>query len=40
LKTSPEMADRIERAILENAGLIAERILENDGPAPDDDAEA
>jgi recombination protein RecA len=40
LKTSPEMADRIERAIRENAGLIAERILENDGPAADDDAEA
>jgi recombination protein RecA len=39
LKTSPEMADRIERAIRENAGLIAERILENDGPAADDDAE-
>jgi recombination protein RecA len=40
LKTSPEMADRIERAIRENAGLIAERILENDGPAADDDVEA
>ncbi|MGH8323293.1 MAG: recombinase RecA [Steroidobacteraceae bacterium] len=40
LKTSPEMADRIERAIRENAGLIAERILEQDGPAEDDDAEA
>ena len=40
LKTSPEMADRIERAIRENAGLIAERILENDGPSADDDAEA
>ena len=40
LKTSPEMADRIERAIRENAGLIAERILENDGPTADDDAEA
>jgi recombination protein RecA len=40
LKTSPETADRIERAIRENAGLIAERILEDDGPAPDDDAEA
>ena len=40
LKTSPETADRIERAIRENSGLIAERILENDGPAPDDDAEA
>ena len=38
LKTSPETADRIERAIRENAGLIAERILENDGPSPDDDA--
>ncbi|HEX9169207.1 MAG TPA: recombinase RecA [Roseiarcus sp.] len=40
LKTSPETADRIERAIRENAGLIAERILENDGPVADDDAEA
>jgi recombination protein RecA len=40
LKTSPEMADRIERAIRENAGLIAERILENDGPSAEDDAEA
>ena len=40
LKTSPEIADRIERAIRENAGLIAERILENDGPSADDDAEA
>jgi recombination protein RecA len=40
LKTSPEMADRIEHAIRENAGLIGERILENDGPAADDDAEA
>jgi len=40
LKTSPETAERIERAIRENAGLIAERILENDGPAADDDAEA
>jgi recombination protein RecA len=40
LKTSPEMADRIERAIRENAGLIAERILEQDGPTEDDDAEA
>jgi recombination protein RecA len=39
LKTSPEMADRIERAIRENAGLIAERILEQNGPAEDDDAE-
>ena len=31
LKTNPEMADRIERAIRENSGLIAERILENAG---------
>ena len=36
LKTSPEMADRIERAIRENAGLIAERILEQGGPAEED----
>ena len=36
LKTNPEMADRIERAIRENAGLIAERILEQGGPAEDD----
>jgi recombination protein RecA len=40
LKTSPEMAERIERAIRENAGLIAERILEEGGPAEDDDGEA
>ncbi len=39
LKTSPEMADRIERAIRENAGLIAERILDNAGPSAEDDAE-
>ena len=39
LKTSPEMADRIERAIRENAGLIAERILEQDGPTEDGGAE-
>ena len=30
LKSNPEMADRIERAIRENSGLIAERILEED----------
>jgi recombination protein RecA len=40
LKTNPEMAERIERAIRENAGLIAERILENAGPSEEDDAEA
>ncbi len=39
LKTNPEMADRIERAIRENAGLIAERILENAGPSDETDAE-
>ena len=33
LKANPEMADRIERAIRENAGLIADRILENAGPS-------
>jgi recombination protein RecA len=37
LKTNPEMADRIERAIRENAGLIAERILENAAPSEEDD---
>ncbi len=37
LKANPEMADRIERGIRENAGLIADRILENAGP---DDADA
>jgi recombination protein RecA len=40
LKTNLEMADRIERAIRENAGLIADRILENTGPAEGDDAGA
>jgi recombination protein RecA len=40
LKTNPEIADRIERAVRENAGLLAERILENAGPAEEDDAEA
>ena len=33
------MADRIERAIRDNAGLIADRILENAGPADEDDVE-
>jgi recombination protein RecA len=42
LKSNSEMADKIERAIRENAGLIAERILDNPGPSDDDrdDAEA
>jgi recombination protein RecA len=39
LKTNPEMADRIERAIRENAGLIAERILENAAASEEDDVE-
>jgi recombination protein RecA len=41
LKANPETADKIERAIRENAGLIAERILDNAGPTDDepDDAE-
>ena len=33
LKANPEIADRIEKAIRENAGLIAERILDNVDPA-------
>ncbi len=36
LKQNPEMALKIEQAIRENAGLIAERILENAGPEDDD----
>ena len=40
LKANPEMADKIERAIRENAGLLADRILDNDGPANEDDADA
>jgi recombination protein RecA len=36
LKANPEAADRIERAIRENAGLIADRILENAGPSDED----
>jgi recombination protein RecA len=35
LKTNPEAAEKIERAIRENAGLIADRILENAGPDED-----
>jgi len=40
LKANPEVADRIEKAIRENAGLIAERILDNADPteAEADDA--
>jgi len=39
LKSNPEMADRIEQAIRENAGLVADRILETTGPSEGDDAE-
>ena len=39
LKSNPEAAERIERAIRENAGLIADRILENAGPSDEDDAQ-
>jgi recombination protein RecA len=37
LKQNPDAAERIEQAIRENAGLIAERILENGG---DDDGDS
>ena len=40
LRGNPEMANKIEHAIRENAGLIAERILENAGPSDEDAAEA
>ena len=37
LKGNPEAAARIEQTIRENAGLIAEKILENADPAAGDD---
>ena len=37
LKQNPEAANRIEQMIRQNAGLIAERILENGGAEPEDD---
>ena len=37
LRDNPEVSDRIERAIRENAGLIAERILDNADPTAGDD---
>src|SRR6202789_217683 len=40
LKTNQEMADKIEHAIRENSGLIAERILEEDRPSENDAEEA
>jgi recombination protein RecA len=33
LRANPELADRIEKSIRENAGLIAERILDNADPS-------
>ncbi|HVV93702.1 MAG TPA: recombinase RecA [Hyphomicrobiales bacterium] len=40
LRANPEMADRIEAAIRQNAGLIAEQILEEGEPEEDGAAEA
>ena len=37
LKDNPDIADRIEAAIRQNAGLIAEKILENIDPADAED---
>ena len=36
-KANPDVARKVEAAIRENSGLIAERILETGGPAADDD---
>jgi len=36
LRQNPEIADRIEAAIRQNAGLLAERILENIDPSEDE----
>jgi recombination protein RecA len=38
LKSNPDIAAKIERAIRENSGLIAERILDNADPNELDDA--
>jgi len=40
LKANPEAANRIEKAIRENSGLIAERILDQVDPTEADDADA
>ncbi len=40
LKANPEMARRIEQAIRENSGLIADRILANVGAEEEDDGDA
>jgi recombination protein RecA len=38
LKSTPEIANRIEKAIRENSGIIADRILDNADPSEQDDA--
>ena len=38
LKANPEVANRIEKAIRENSGIIADRILANADPSEQDDA--
>ena len=38
LKANPDIADKIEKAIRENSGLLAERILDNVDPASGDEA--
>jgi recombination protein RecA len=38
LRDNPELAKEIETALRQNAGLIAERFLENGGPGAEDDA--
>ena len=40
LKTNPEIAGKIEAAIRENAGLIADRILDNVDPSDPEVADA
>jgi recombination protein RecA len=37
LKDNPELANKIEKQIRENAGVIAEKILEEGSPEPEDD---
>lgn len=39
LRDNPHLAQEIEAAIRQNAGLIAEKLLEDGGPDPQDDAE-
>ncbi|KQQ91349.1 recombinase RecA [Aureimonas sp. Leaf324] len=39
LRDNPAVAAEIESAIRQNAGLIAEQLLQNGGPDPNDDAE-